>query len=72
MSIFLVQYFAIKSSGNLPTFLSHYKMTLQNCSHLSLTFLTDGAQFKTLVTVSVTRLGDLLDFGRLFKAFGSN
>ena len=39
---------------------------------LSLTFLTDGAQFKTLVTVSVTRLGDLLDFGRLFKDFGSN
>ena len=24
------------------------------------------------VTVSVTRLGDILDFGQLFKAFGDN
>ena len=25
-----------------------------------------------LVTISVTRLGDLLDFGQLLKAFGNN
>ena len=24
------------------------------------------------VAISVTRLGDLLDFGQLFKAFGNN
>ena len=24
-----------------------------------------------LITISVTRLGDLLDFGQLFKAFGT-
>ena len=31
-------------------------------------------QFKKHIfsTVSVTRFGDLLDFGQLFKAFGSN
>ena len=27
---------------------------------------------QTFVTYSVTRLGDLLDFGQLFKAFGNN
>ena len=26
----------------------------------------------TNITASVTRLGDLLDFGQLFKAFGNN
>ena len=27
---------------------------------------------KDVVVISVTRLGDLLDFGKLFKAFGNN
>ena len=26
----------------------------------------------TLLLISVTRLGDLLDFGQLFKTFGNN
>ena len=29
-------------------------------------------QLKMGLVVSVTRLGDLLDFGQLFKAFGNN
>ena len=28
--------------------------------------------FKIIVVISVTRLGDLLDFGQVFKAFGNN
>ena len=35
---------------------------------LSALFITCSIWFK----VSVTRLGDLLDFGQLFKAFGNN
>ena len=28
--------------------------------------------FKTRMVIRVTRLGDLLDFGHIFKAFGNN
>ena len=28
--------------------------------------------FQRLATISVTRFGDLLDFGQFFKAFGNN
>ena len=38
-------------------------------------FLTQGLSKRSedgLFTFSVTRLGDLLDFGQLFEAFGNN
>ena len=43
---------------------------IQNESNLIMAKLYQ--RFKKLLRPSVTRLGDLLDFGHLFKAFGSN
>ena len=47
------------------------------CSQPAYTFyikcLWEGEKYtKRGIEVSVTRLGDLLDFGKLFKAFGNN
>ena len=35
-------------------------------------FYFRSSTLRVLATVSVTRLGDILDFGQLFEAFGNN
>ena len=35
-------------------------------------FLSFGWNYFDCIAISVTRLGDLLEFGQLFKAFGNN
>ena len=41
-------------------------------SYPTLKFVYDIASWSLWIPTSVTRLGDLLDFGQLFKAFGNN
>ena len=55
----------------------HYQSTYSNhCAILRqifvTVFLTQYTAAVAVAVTSVTRLGDLLDFGQLFKAFGNN
>ena len=58
----------------------HIRLTCRHRLHLDPSRITFhifylqgyDKSFYLLVVASVTRLGDLLDFGQLFKAFGNN
>ena len=60
-----------KDEGKRPSYLT----VIMLCRKILRNILFVGLSlfgYYQYITVSVTRLGDLLDFGQLFKAFGKN
>ena len=72
-------YLMNKKILGLSSFLRNVKITTQMCRGQVETLFTNLRQPRPLLyfqflllSISVTRFGDLLDFGQLFKAFGYN
>ena len=61
-----IRFYESKKLKSKLTFQLKDLTTKLNKQHIKLASLT------TLLLISVTRLGDLLDFGQLFKTFGNN
>ena len=55
-----------------PTFECNVLVLFESTFHSESTHLLCKVSITAWLTTSVTRLGDLLDFGLLFKEFGNN